>query len=127
MNVSSHIDDLAAFVTASPSSYHAAAEMVRRLGEAGYAVLEETADWRAAVQPGARLAVVRAGSVIALALPAEAGPTTPYRIIGAPTDSPVFKLKPKPTLSAFGWLSAGVEVYGGPIVASWFDRELEFA
>lgn len=127
MDVSSHVDDLAAFVTASPSSYHAAAEVARRLGEAGYRTLEETADWRDAIRPGGRLVVVREGSVIALALPAEAGASTPFRIMGAHTDSPGFKLKPKPTLSAFGWLSAGVEVYGGPIVASWFDRELEFA
>jgi aspartyl aminopeptidase len=127
MDVSSHIDDLAAFVTASPSAYHAAAEVARRLGAAGYVPLEETADWREAVRPGARLVVVREGSVIALALPTDAGAGTPFRILGAHTDSPGFKLKPKPTLSAFGWLSAGVEVYGGPIIPSWFDRELEFA
>jgi aspartyl aminopeptidase len=127
MDVSSHIDDLAAFVTASPSSYHAAAEVLRRLREADYVPLEETADWSDAVRPGARLVVVREGSVIALALPADAGATTPFRVVGAHTDSPGFKLKPKPTLSASGWLAAGVEVYGGPIVASWFDRELEFA
>lgn len=127
MDASSHIDDLAAFVTASPSSYHAAAEVARRLGDAGYVPLDETADWRDAVRPGARLIVVREGSVIALALPAGARARTPFRILGAHTDSPGFKLKPKPTLAAFGWLSAGVEIYGGPIIASWFDRELEFA
>jgi aspartyl aminopeptidase len=127
MDVSSHIDDLAAFVAASPSSYHAAAEAARRLGDAGYVPLDETADWHEAVRPGARLTVVREGSVIALALPAGAGARTPFRILGAHTDSPGFKLKPKPTLAAFGWLSAGVEIYGGPIIASWFDRELEFA
>jgi aspartyl aminopeptidase len=127
MDVSSHIDDLATFVSASPSSYHAAAEVARRLGEAGYVPLDETADWREAVRPGARLVVVREGSVIALAVPAGAGTRTPFRVLGAHTDSPGFKLKPKPTVSASGWLSAGVEVYGGPILASWFDRELEFA
>jgi aspartyl aminopeptidase len=127
MDAPSHIEDLAAFVTASPSSYHAAAEVARRLGEAGYTRLDETADWRTTVRPGARLVVIRDGSVIALALPADAGPTTPFRVLGAHTDSPGFKLKPKPTLSASGWLAAGVEVYGGPTVPSWFDRELEFA
>ncbi|MGK5679099.1 M18 family aminopeptidase [Actinoplanes sp. URMC 104] len=127
MDASAHIDDLAAFVSASPSSYHAAAEVARRLGDAGYVTLDETADWTEAVRPGARLLVVRDGSVIALALPSTAGRGTPYRVLGAHTDSPGFKLKPKPSTVTFGWLQAAVEVYGGPIVTSWFDRELEFA
>ncbi|HEY0001520.1 MAG TPA: M18 family aminopeptidase [Actinoplanes sp.] len=127
MHASHHIDDLAGFVSASPSSYHAAAEVARRLGDAGYAALEETADWREAVRPGARLVVVRDGSVIGIAIPEAVGSSAPYRILGAHTDSPGFKLKPKPSSAVNGWLQAGVEVYGGPIVASWFDRELEFA
>ncbi|WP_250027578.1 M18 family aminopeptidase [Paractinoplanes maris] len=127
MDASAHIDDLAAFVSASPSSYHAAAEVARRLSEAGYETLDETADWSDAVHPGARLTIVRDGSVIALAVPATAGRGTPFRILGAHTDSPGFKLKPRPSTVAYGWLQAGVEVYGGPVVPSWFDRELEFA
>ncbi len=127
MDASAHIDDLAAFVSASPSSYHAAAEVARRLGEAGYETLDETADWSDSVRPGARLTIVRDGSVIALALPPAAGRGTPFRILGAHTDSPGFKLKPKPSTVAFGWWQAGVEVYGGPVVPSWFDRELAFA
>lgn len=127
MDSSAHIEDLAAFVSASPSSYHAAAEVARRLRAAGYTMLDEAADWRDTVRPGARVAVVRDGSVVAIALPDPAGPATPYRIVGAHTDSPGFKLKPKPSAAANGWLLAGVEVYGGPIIASWFDRELELA
>jgi len=127
MDANAHVADLAAFVSASPSSYHAAAEVARRLVEADYTSLDETADWSAAVRPGARLVVVRAGAVIALALPGSADAATPFRILGAHTDSPGFKLKPKPSLSSNGWLLAGVEVYGGPILAAWFDRELEFA
>jgi len=127
MDALAHIDDLAAFVSASPSSYHASAEVARRLGDAGYALLDETADWSDAVRPGARLVVVRDGSVIAVALPATAGSRTPFRVLGAHTDSPGFKLKPKPSTVSFGWWQAGVEVYGGPVVPSWFDRELEFA
>jgi aspartyl aminopeptidase len=122
-----HIDDLADFVAASPGSYHAAAEVARRLEAAGYARLDETADWTDAVVPGARLVLVRDGAVVALALPDEALATTPYRVLGAHTDSPGFKLKPHPTTGAAGWVQAGVEVYGGPILASWFDRELELA
>jgi aspartyl aminopeptidase len=65
--------------------------------------------------------------VVAFAIPGSAVPSTPFRILGAHTDSPGFKLKPKPSLSSYGWLQAGVEVYGGPILAAWFDRELELA
>jgi aspartyl aminopeptidase len=118
-----HLDDLAAFVTASPSSYHAAAEVARRLDAAGFTRLVETDDW----EPGDRQYVVRDGAVLAWTVPPSAGPTTAYRIVGAHTDSPGFKLKPRPTTGTHGWLQAGVEVYGGPLLNSWLDRELELA
>jgi aspartyl aminopeptidase len=127
MDASAHIDDLAGFISAAPSSYHAAAEVARRLGASGYTALDERADWQNAVRPGARLVVVRDGAVIALALPGGADAGTPFRILGAHTDSPTFKLKPRPAFRSQNWLQAAVEIYGGPIVASWFDRELEFA
>ncbi|MET1018906.1 MAG: hypothetical protein ABWX62_02885, partial [Microterricola sp.] len=125
-----YIEDFARFIQASPSSYHAAAELARRLEEAGFTGLDEGADWSTqAADPAAdaapgRLFVVRDGAVIAWVQPAASGPTTPFRILGAHTDSPGFKLKPKPTTGAHGWLQAGVEVYGGPLLNSWLDREL---
>lgn len=128
-----YIEDFARFIQASPSSYHAAAELARRLEEAGFTGLDEGADWSAqAAEPAAdaapgRFFVVRDGAVIAWVQPAASGPTTPFRILGAHTDSPGFKLKPKPTTGAHGWLQAGVEVYGGPLLNSWLDRELELA
>lgn len=127
MDADTHIADLGRFVTASPSSYHAAAEVARRLVEAGYTLLDEATDWGDAVQPGARVVLVRDGAVLAVSVPERATPSTPFRILGAHTDSPGFKLKPKPTIGSNGWLQAGVEVYGGPILPSWFDRELELA
>ncbi|MGI6878110.1 M18 family aminopeptidase [Microbacterium sp. gxy059] len=121
-----HIDDLAAFVEASPSSYHAAAEAARRLREAGFAELDEREAW--SLEPGGRYVVVRDGSVIAFALPQSVSATTPFAIVGAHTDSPSFKLKPKPTTTgAGGWRQLGWEVYGGPLLNSWLDRELELA
>ena len=119
-----HLDDLARFVQASPSSFHAAAEAARRLEAAGFERLVETDDWP--TTPGRRF-VVRDGAVVAWVQPAGATPTTPFRIVGAHTDSPGFKLKPKPTTGTRGWVQAGVEVYGGPLFNSWLDRDLEFA
>ena len=134
--MSAHLRDLAAFVTASPSSYHAAEEVARRLEAVGFTRLDETVDFPAA--PGGYV-VVRDGAALAWIVPtgvgADAGGTDPgagvvpvFRVLGAHTDSPGFKLKPNPaTVTADGWVQAGVEVYGGPLLNSWLDRELRFA
>ncbi|MDN3309361.1 M18 family aminopeptidase [Microbacterium oryzae] len=121
-----HIDDLAAFVSASPSSYHAADEAARRLVTEGFIRLSEAEAWD--IAPGGRYVVVRDGSVIAFVVPHGATATTPFAIVGAHTDSPGFKLKPKPTTTGpGGWWQLGVEIYGGPLLNSWLDRELELA
>lgn len=119
-----HVADLATLVQAAPSSFHAAAEVARRCEATGFTRLEETATWPDS--PG-RYVVVRDGAVIAWVVPRAAGPLTPFTILGAHTDSPGFKLKPRPTTGREGWLQAGVEVYGGPLLNSWLDRELELA
>jgi aspartyl aminopeptidase len=119
-----HLQFLADFVQASPSSFHAVAEAARQLAVAGFTELDETADWDAGA---GRYFVRRDGAIVAWIQPPGAGPTTPFRIVGSHTDSPGFKLKPKPSTGSLGWLQAGVEVYGGPLFNSWLDRELEFA
>ncbi|MCU1574403.1 MAG: putative family aminopeptidase 2 [Micrococcaceae bacterium] len=118
-----HLDDLGAFVSASPSSFHAVHEAGRRLEAAGFTRQEEDQAWPA----GGNGFAIRDGALIAWAIPAAATTVTPFHILGAHTDSPSFKLKPRPTTGRFGWLQAGVEVYGGPLLNSWLDRELQLA
>ena len=119
-----HIQDLGAYVSASPSSFHAVHEAARRLEGAGFARLDELQPWEGG--PG-QFFIIRDGALIAWVVPEGAGPSTGFNILGAHTDSPTFKLKPKPTTGAHGWLQAGVEVYGGPLLNSWLDRELQLA
>ena len=119
-----HIQDLGGYVSASPSSFHAAHEGGRRLEEAGFTRLDELQPWEGG--PGSFF-IIRDGALIAWVVPEGAGPTTGFNILGAHTDSPSFKLKPKPTTGAHGWLQAGVEIYGGPLLNSWLDRELRLA
>ncbi len=119
-----HIQDLGAYVSASPSSFHAAHEAGRRLEDAGFRRLDEQEPWEAG--PGSFF-IIRDGALIAWVVPEGAGPATGFNILGAHTDSPSFKLKPKPTTGSHGWLQAGVEVYGGPLLNSWLDRELQLA
>jgi aspartyl aminopeptidase len=120
-----HIKDLGDFVVASPTAFHAVAETRRRLVAAGYSELDERSTWELA--PGGYF-VVRDGSLIAWRIPDQVEPGTGFRIIGSHTDSPTFKLKPRPDLrTADGWQQIGVEVYGGPLLNSWLDRELGLA
>ncbi|MBF4562995.1 M18 family aminopeptidase [Microbacterium sp. VKM Ac-2870] len=123
--VRAHAEDLADFVAASPSSFHAAAEVARRLVDAGFTALSEGDTWP--LQAAGRYVVVRDGAVVAWVVPRGAGTGTAFRIFGAHSDSPALTLKPKPTTGRLGWLQAGVEVYGGPLLNSWLDRELRLA
>ena len=119
-----HVADLTAFISASPSSYHAAAEVAARLAAVGYAQQFETDAWDA--EPGGHF-LVRDGAVVAWWIPDRVGDRSGFRIVGAHTDSPGFKLKPEPTTGAVGWQQAGMEVYGGPLLNSWLDREFGLA
>jgi aspartyl aminopeptidase len=94
------------------------------LSESGFTGLDEAQPWEAGA---GKFYVIRDGALIAWITPESAGPTTGFNILGAHTDSPSFKLKPKPTTGRLGWLQAGVEVYGGPLLNSWLDRELQLA
>ena len=118
--------EFADFVSASPSSYHAAAALAATLQAEGYSAHDERDAW-GAVSAGSRGFVVRDGALIAWHAGAEVGPTSAVRILGTHTDSPGFVLKPRPDFTADGWAQAGVEIYGGPLINSWLDRDLGFA
>lgn len=120
-----HAIDYAHFLADSPSSYHAAHLVAQRLEDAGFARQEETAPWDAT--PGGHV-MVRDGAVMAWFVPENLGEGGGFRIVGAHTDSPAFKLKPNAsTTTPDGWGQLGVEVYGGMLWNSWLDRELALA
>lgn len=100
MDARAHIDDLAAFIAASPSSFHAAAEAGRRLAAAGFAEQREADAF--AVAPGGGY-LIRDGAIVAWRCPAHVDPTrSGFRIVGAHTDSPALKLKTQPNASGSG-------------------------
>ncbi len=118
--------DLMDYMAVSPSQFHAAAESVRRLEEAGFARLLEEDSWE--LEPGQGYFTVRNDSSVAAwiqggAPPSEAG----FRMIGAHTDSPSLRLKPDPVIERHGYVQLGVEVYGGPILPAWMDTEMGLA
>ena len=122
----SYVSEFINFVGSSPSSYHAARLSAAILESAGFAAHAEEDAW-GPVEAGSRGVVVRDGAVIAWRAGEGVTATSPVRVLGAHTDSPGFVLKPQPDFTAAGWAQAGVEVYGGPLINSWLDRDLGFA
>lgn len=118
----SHSDDLLSFVRSSPSPYHVVANAAQRLEKAGFQELRETDDWTAGAEGGRY--VVRAGALLAWYVPAGAPARTPFRIVGAHTDSPNLRIKPEPDTGSAGWRQIAVEIYGGVPHNTWLDRDL---
>jgi len=115
------------FLAASPTPFHAVAQMQQRLIAAGFSLLDERQPWP--LQAGGRYVVTRNGSaLIAFSLPATGDLCdTGLRLIGAHTDSPCLKVKPQPERVQNGYFQLGVEVYGGALLNPWFDRDLSLA
>src|SRR5271170_8099968 len=116
--------DLIKFVDASPSPYHAAAQARLRLAAAGFAEVPPTGEWPSGE---GRHMTVDGGSLFAWVVPPGASPHTPLRLLGAHTDSPTLRVKPRPDTGRAGVRQLGVEVYGGPLLNSWLDRDLGLA
>ncbi len=110
-----------AFIDASPSPFHACATASARLDEAGFDAVEEAASWP--TTPGRRY-LRRGGSLVAWATHPGQPAGTPFRIIGAHTDSPNLRVKPQPDAGRAGYQQLAVEVYGGALLNSWLDRDL---
>jgi aspartyl aminopeptidase len=122
----SHAQDLLDFIDASPSPWHAVQTLSQRLEAAGFSRLDEAERWSLA--PGGSYYVVRGGaSLIAFRLGQAPLAQTGLRLIGAHTDSPGLRLKPNAPHSEDGFNRLGVEVYGGPILATFTDRDLSLA
>lgn len=114
------------YLKASPTPFHATRTLVQSLQAAGFKPLDERESWH--TEPGGRYYVTRNDSaVIALQLGSKPMLESGLRMVGAHTDSPCLKVKPQPELQRQGFWQLGVEVYGGALLAPWFDRDLSLA
>ena len=118
--------EMAGFIDASPTQFHAAHNAAQRLADAGFQLFDpsEAAQGEAPQDPGARF-VVRDGALIAW-VDGET-PLGALRFIGAHTDSPNLRIRPRPDTGAAGFQQLGIEVYGGALLNSWLDRDLGIA
>ncbi len=126
MDTSGFNKDLIAFLQDSPTAYHATEEMACRFADAGFIALNERDSW--SLEPGKKYFVSRQDSAI-IAFTTGSGRFSEQgiRMVGGHTDSPCLKVKPNPEINSKGYLQLGVEVYGGPLLNPWFDRDLSLA
>ena len=123
-NTRQQAQDLLDFIDASPSPWHAVATCEQRLQAAGFARLDETERWT--LQAGDKRYVVRGdAAIIAFVVGSAALAESGLRIIGAHTDSPGLRIKPRPAEEVGGMVRLGVEVYGGPILATFAEFEAD--
>lgn len=118
------LDDLRAYLDASPSPFHAAETAHDLLVAAGFTEIADGAAWSDLPANGF---VRRDGGVVAWRTPNGVAADAPFRLAGAHTDSPCLRVKPRPDQSHFGWKQLNVEVYGGILNNSWLDRDLGVA
>jgi aspartyl aminopeptidase len=118
--------DLLSFIDTSPSPWHAVDSVATLLQNNGFKPLIENQPWQ--FKKNGRYYVVRDGaSIIAFVMGNQTLAEAGFRIVGAHTDSPGLRLKPKAAFSSQGVAQLGVEVYGGPILATFTDRDLSLA
>lgn len=126
LSVTDFNQGLLTFLAESPTPFHATQSMAKRLSNAGFHYLNEQDEWH--LVAGNKYYLTRNdSSIIAFIYGAEKITDSGIRMLGAHTDSPCLKLKPQPELNRRGYFQLGVEVYGGALLAPWFDRDLSAA
>lgn len=120
-------EGLLQYLNDSPTAYHAVENAAKILRENGFQELKETVEW--SLDKGGRYFVVKNHScIIAFTMGEGELAREGFRIIGAHTDSPGLKIKPGAcTVTPDGYVKVNVEVYGGTILSTWFDRPLALA
>ena len=126
MNAQQQVQNLLDFIDASPSPWHVVKSVETQLEKFKFVKLIETEKW--ALEAGGRYYVVRDDSSIIMFVQGQKPLVqTGFKMIGAHTDSPGLRIKPQAATGGDGLLRVGVEIYGGPILATFTDRDLSLA
>lgn len=118
------IDDLLNFLYKSPTAWHAVDYIKNALRLEGFTELDEKFEWK--LEKGKGYFISRDGSSIC-AFITPSVELTKAHIIASHTDSPSFKLKPNPEFRRDNMTLLATEIYGAPLLTSWFNRDLGIA
>ena len=126
MEVKSFAREVIEFIDECPSTYHVAKNCSEILEENGFERLIPQEKWN--LKKGGKYYVKKSNStVVAFTLGTDINLKKGFKIFGSHTDSPGFRIKPNPEMVTENILRLNTEVYGGPILSTWFDRPLSIA
>lgn len=115
------------FTYESPTAFHAVENLKNTLNEKGFIHLKEEDRWELKKQ-GKYYITKNDSALIAFVVGTGNVAEHGFKLIGAHTDSPTFRIKPNPEMVVENtYVKLNTEVYGGPILNTWFDRPLSVA
>lgn len=120
------INSLMRFLDAGVCNFLVVDTVAKLLKNNGFEQLEPSQTWN--LKADGRYFVVKNGSAIFAFVVGTGEIADGFKIISSHSDSPGFRIKPNPEMvSDGGVIKLNTEVYGGPILYTWFDRPLSFA
>ena len=122
------IKRLLSFLDASPVNFLAVKNLTEELQQHGYRHVDTT-EALGTVKAGDKFFVTKNdSSIYAFQIGRKALAETGFHMICAHCDSPTFRIKPHAEIDCEGGIvKLNTEVYGGPIMSTWFDRPLTLA
>ena len=126
MEVKSFAREVIEFIDESPSTYHVVKNCSDILDENGFERIMPREKWE--IKKGGKYFFKKSSStIIAFTVGEDFDVKNGFKIFGAHTDSPCFRIKPSPEIVTENVVRLNTEVYGGPILSTWFDRPLSIA
>lgn len=118
-------DQFLKFNMGSPTAFHVAFNIKQSLKKAGYIELDEKQPWT--LGTGKYVVSRDSGAIIAFKIGSNETLADGFRMIGGHTDSPCLQLKPNCLKDNNDYIKLTAEIYGGPLLNTWFDRDLSIA
>lgn len=116
------INNLLNVLEASKSVYHSGAVLENYLEKNDFHKLNLEEEFK--LEVGKSYYIKKYGAIIALRVDSK---NDGFSIVSSHTDSPTIKLKSNPEITSNGYNQLNTEVYGGPILNTWFDKPLSIA
>jgi aspartyl aminopeptidase len=119
--------DLIDYIYSSPTAFHAVAKAKEDLLKEGFIEIKEEEKW--SLEKGGKYFVTKNDSALTAFVVGKGEiEKTGFKIIGAHTDSPSFRIKPLPEMVVDNtYVRLNTEAYGGLILNTWMDRPLAVA